>query len=243
MRSKTPPPGSSRASHGARTDRPWIDARQPARERLCAFLNALQVSVLESQLLPADERRRRTIAVAAEFPRSLSLPGQMILHSVLGTVTNKVAADAGTPIAWSPERAKPASIPVRYADERLLEFVTGALGPVTTPHPKIVLAQQRVSAAYHDPAMNTRTMADFVGCSEAHFGRLFSRAAGCTFRTYLRRRRLGVAVELLSEGRLSIKEIAAAVGYKHVADFDRHFKVHVGACPRSVRAQSMARQT
>ena len=243
MRNKTSPPGLSRTSPAARADRPWINAERSDRERLCAFLNALQVSVLESQLLPAEERCRRTMAVAAEFPRSLSLPGQMILHSVLGTVTNKVAADAGTPIAWSPERTKPASIPVRYADERLMEFVTRALGPVTVPHPKIVLAQQRVSAAYQDPAMNTRSMADFVGCSEAHFGRLFSRATGCTFRTYLRRHRLVVAVELLSEGRLSIKEIAAAVGYKHVADFDRHFKVHVGACPRSVRAQSLARLT
>ena len=45
------------------------------------------------------------------------------------------------------------------------------------------------------------------------------------------------AATRLSEGSATIHEVAAAVGYAHLADFDHHFKARFGTTPSAYRAQ------
>lgn len=68
-----------------------------------------------------------------------------------------------------------------------------------------------------------------------HLARLFKKNVGMSFREYLRTTRLKKAEELLRSSGLSIKEVAAAVGYKHVSDFDHHFKSGYGMTPGEYR--------
>ncbi len=56
-----------------------------------------------------------------------------------------------------------------------------------------------------------------------------------SLKEYLRDLRLKKAVLLLQDPTLSIKEIAAAVGYKYVSDFDHHFKSTYGMRPGEYR--------
>lgn len=68
-----------------------------------------------------------------------------------------------------------------------------------------------------------------------HLARLFKKNMGVSFREYLRTIRLKKAEELLCSSGLSIKQVAAAVGYKYVSDFDHHFKMSYGLTPGEYR--------
>ena len=84
-----------------------------------------------------------------------------------------------------------------------------------------------------DPTLSK--MAKQVNLSIWHFARLFKKNTGSHFSEYLRNLRLKKAEQLLEDPLLSIKEIAAAVGYKHVSDFDHHFKSTYGMRPGQYR--------
>jgi AraC-like DNA-binding protein len=84
-----------------------------------------------------------------------------------------------------------------------------------------------------DPTLSK--MAKHVHLSIWYFARLFKKNTGSHFSEYLRNLRLEKAEKLLENPVLSIKEVAAAVGYKHVSDFDHHFKSTYGIPPGEYR--------
>lgn len=65
--------------------------------------------------------------------------------------------------------------------------------------------------------------------------RLFDRSVGCGVKQYLAVRRIERAKELLSEGELSVTEIAAAVGIANLHYFCRLFKKKTGVTPLEYR--------
>lgn len=65
--------------------------------------------------------------------------------------------------------------------------------------------------------------------------RLFDRSVGCGVKQYLAVRRIERAKELLSEGELSVTEIAAAVGIGNLHYFCRLFKKKTGVTPLEYR--------
>jgi len=71
--------------------------------------------------------------------------------------------------------------------------------------------------------------------SVGSLSRLFKKETGVSFRQHVREVRMRKAEEMLRRTLLSIKEIAAEVGYKHVSDFDHHFKEVYGMTPREYR--------
>jgi AraC-like DNA-binding protein len=84
-----------------------------------------------------------------------------------------------------------------------------------------------------DPTLSK--LARQAGLSIWYLARLFKKNTGISFGEYLRDLRLKKAALLLQNPTLSIKEIAAAVGYKYVSDFDHHFKSTFGMCPSEYR--------
>jgi AraC family transcriptional regulator len=68
--------------------------------------------------------------------------------------------------------------------------------------------------------------------SEFHFARLFKESTGQAPHQFLIERRVERAKELLAEGRLTLAEVAAAVGFSDQSHFTRHFKRRVGATPK-----------
>jgi AraC-like DNA-binding protein len=87
--------------------------------------------------------------------------------------------------------------------------------------------------ASDDPTLSK--MAKQVGLSIGYLPRLFKKNTGISFGEYLRNLRLKKAEKLLEDTTLIIKEIAAAVGYKYVSDFDHHFKSAYGISPGEYR--------
>lgn len=91
---------------------------------------------------------------------------------------------------------------------------------------------------YSDPRLTLSRASRWVGLSRGYVSRRFKQETGWGFRQYVRRVRVEKAAALLVTTGLSIKEVAAAVGYtpRCVSEFDRHFKDTYGLTPTQYRA-------
>ena len=71
--------------------------------------------------------------------------------------------------------------------------------------------------------------------SSYYFSKLFKEVSGYNFIEYVTNMRIDRAKELLSDGRLSMKEICMEVGYGDPNYFSRIFKKCVGVTPTEFR--------
>ncbi|MBQ6473998.1 MAG: helix-turn-helix transcriptional regulator [Victivallales bacterium] len=85
-------------------------------------------------------------------------------------------------------------------------------------------------------AITIEQLAEQFGYSRSHFSRLFHTAAGMTAQEYLRRLRIQMAISLLQTEPLSIKEIAARVGFDDPSYFCRVFRHLQGQTPERFRS-------
>ncbi len=74
-----------------------------------------------------------------------------------------------------------------------------------------------------------------IPCTKTHAVRLFKEAYGTTPYRYFSERKLSVGKMLLSDTRLSVKEIAAKLGFEDGQYFSVFFKKHTGLSPRAYR--------
>lgn len=100
---------------------------------------------------------------------------------------------------------------------------------------RIQLVIKLVEQQYERDDPTLSKMAKHARLSIWYLARLFKRNTGSHFSEYLRNVRLKKAERLLQDPTLSIKEIAAAVGYKYVSDFNHHFKSAYGMGPGEYR--------
>jgi transcriptional regulator GlxA family with amidase domain len=80
-----------------------------------------------------------------------------------------------------------------------------------------------------------RELAEAVNLSPGRLAHLFKSEVGVSPQRYLSKIRLEKATERLENGVLSVKEIAAEVGFPTVSGFCRSFKVRYGATPKEYR--------
>jgi AraC-like DNA-binding protein len=78
--------------------------------------------------------------------------------------------------------------------------------------------------AHIDQPMQVATLASLVNVSLSHFFALFKQRTGCPPMDYFTRMRMRHACRLLGSGSASVKEVAAALGYKDPFYFSRVFK-------------------
>jgi AraC-like DNA-binding protein len=76
--------------------------------------------------------------------------------------------------------------------------------------------------------------------SKFHFARAFAEAYGETPRTYITRRRIERAKDLLRTANLTITEICLLVGFESLGSFSSRFRELVGATPSDYRRQVSA---
>jgi AraC-like DNA-binding protein len=107
---------------------------------------------------------------------------------------------------------------------------------------RIKLVIKLVEQQYEKDEPTLGKMAQHAGLSIWYLARLFKKNTGVNFGEYLRNLRMKKAESLLRDTFLSIKEIAAATGYKHVSDFDHHFKATYGMRPGEYRRAQQMRE-
>lgn len=102
-------------------------------------------------------------------------------------------------------------------------------------------AAQRVGSAINHMLQNVNkplrisALSAIAGLSDSYFFSLFKSATGSSPIAYFIRLRMRLACELLQNQGLSIKEVAAEVGYKDSAYFSRVFKLVTGVSPGNYR--------
>ena len=91
-----------------------------------------------------------------------------------------------------------------------------------------------------DPSKTVLELARSVNLSSSRLGHLFRIHVGTDLSSFLRHSRLERAAELLRQTELSIKEIAATVGYHHSSSFDRGFEKKFDVAPADYRRRHRA---
>ena len=101
-------------------------------------------------------------------------------------------------------------------------------------HPQIRNVLGYMEAHFTQP-IALADLAQSAGLSVAHFSRLFRQATGYSPHQYLVRLRCEHAYKLLMMGKMSITEVAQAVGFYDHSHFVRHFKRIYGVLPTALR--------
>lgn len=98
-------------------------------------------------------------------------------------------------------------------------------------HPKVRRAIAAMKRGYMNPDLSLCELACRVGLTSSHLSRLLHKETTLGFVGHLRGIRLRKATALMRSDRVSIKEVAASVGYKYSGDFARDFKSRYGVTP------------
>jgi AraC-like DNA-binding protein len=88
--------------------------------------------------------------------------------------------------------------------------------------------------------LTLEAMARAANLSKFHFARAFAAAYGETPRTYLTRRRMERAKDLLRAANLTVTEVCYLVGFESLGSFSTRFKELVGQSPSEYREATTA---
>jgi len=98
------------------------------------------------------------------------------------------------------------------------------------------VAQSIVYMSEHlNEPLRVATLASMANLSPTYFSTQFKEQTGCSPRDYLRLLRVHRACQLLNDTKLSVKEIAAKLGYQDQFHFSRQFKAFQGVSPSQFR--------
>ena len=86
--------------------------------------------------------------------------------------------------------------------------------------------------------LTLNTLAGAANLSKYHFARAFARTYGETPRTYLTRRRIERAKDLLRNANLTVTEVCLLVGFESLGTFSSRFRQLVGMSPSEYRRQT-----
>lgn len=95
---------------------------------------------------------------------------------------------------------------------------------------------------HHPEDLTLESVAMFMQYSPAYFSKLFKRLFDQTFTSYLIAIRMEHAKQLLSSSKLSVREVAASVGFHNFSYFTSAFRRLTGCTPTEYRANSLKKK-
>lgn len=100
-------------------------------------------------------------------------------------------------------------------------------------------ARARLEREYRDPPL-VADLAHELGTNPSNLKTAFRELFGMTMADYCLQCRMRSAQQLLLEARLTIAQVAEAVGYEHQSSFTAAFRSHMGMLPREYRKHRAA---
>jgi AraC-like DNA-binding protein len=188
-------------------------------------------------------------SLQAAIPEIACLPERLMIRSLIAAVVARVLSDKDLAVsvnltdaflAWV---ARDPSAANWHSDIcSLIERCVQALNRVSAPCQELLVGDSRVrralallDARFHRPTMSLRMCATEMHLSVWHASRLLKEHTGIGFTEHLHRRRIRAAEALLTDRRLSIKEVAVHVGYVSATQLGRQFKLHMNMTPVQYR--------
>ncbi|MBB5790487.1 helix-turn-helix transcriptional regulator [Jiangella mangrovi] len=132
---------------------------------------------------------------------------------------------------------------------RLAEHVVGYYAGLGSPGRRAPAGRldrvllDRVAAVVEERLGDPLTVDDLAAAatlSPFHFARVFKATTGLAPHEYVTARRMNRAAALLVKGRMSVPEVAYAVGLSNLSHFRRQFRRHTGLLPSDLRPASTA---
>lgn len=221
----------------------------------------LQVCVSRCQVVAGQVSHDHTHTMLSEIqgivaavPDTITVPDQLVVRGLIGQALGRILSAANTAQNSTVVRAFLAFSACGFASGhwrreviRLIDCCNGVLeASVGQPrghrdcHPHVEHAQRIIEDRFREPALNLRAVATALDMSTSHLSRLFAANTGQGFMTHLHVRRVAAARRMLIESQRSVKEVAAAVGYRSVTQLDRYFKRVFALTPNAVRAGAHA---
>lgn len=90
-----------------------------------------------------------------------------------------------------------------------------------------------------EPSLSVEMLANEVGLSRVHLHRKLKELTNLSSRDFIRNIRMQQASKLLKEKKLSISEVAYAVGYNNLSHFSNTFKEYFGVSPKEYMQTSL----
>jgi AraC-like DNA-binding protein len=119
---------------------------------------------------------------------------------------------------------------------RANRFTQAALRNRNRAEPVEIWKARNFIQEHSDEELSLTKVAKFVNISSNHFSEKFKEVTGVNFVAYIARTRTEKARELLQNPNLRISEIAFAVGFQSLSQFNRVFKTLTGKSPTQFRA-------
>jgi AraC-like DNA-binding protein len=172
-------------------------------------------------------------------------PEQLLVTAVVAEILTRLRADkriTRVP-AWAELRAlfadpSPEGLRRRLAAFRLLEVHGPRRGRPGAPN-LVGQTLRLLAECYGDPNESLSRVAERLGVTAGHLGRVLRRRTGRPFRSHMHEIRTRQAAKLLIDG-MPIKQVSSAVGYPSVSEFDRQFRTAFGMTPSDYRVMRLA---
>lgn len=235
----TPAGRGSRATHGGMMeapDGPW--SSQDARA-LHAFVRELQIVAGRINFdCPLTEAFAPVLDRIPQEPAPLAF---WIIQGLAVQTLEHAAAQLDIPLvaglhlqtvseAGTPEQ-------LRIAITKCVEEYAASTARHRCGDPRVDRALEYLNSNYQRATLTLEEVSRHVRLSRWHLGRLLARHIGASFRGVIRQLRMERATQLLAEDLLSVKQIAADLGYPYATEFNRDFKCSFGVSPTAWRAQ------
>lgn len=107
----------------------------------------------------------------------------------------------------------------------------------STKHTVLPLIKDYVDKHFQEP-INLSVISEKFGIGEKYLGKIFKKYTGENFTGYVNQCRINMAVKMLSETNLSVREISEVCGYGDYPYFARVFKRMTGVSATDIRRQN-----
>jgi len=207
--------------------------------------------IVAGQLLNGDPGRILSDlhSLISELPEAATAADQLVVRRVLDQVLAQLSYAAHAENSPELSRAFLAFVvanppPYAWRTELLRGIRRFAAAwadhapELTRPDPvdlRVVEALKFIQKRAGNPRLRLADVARHSGLSPSYLVRLLKLRTGEGFSGHLHRTRVLEAQRRLKQTALTVKEIAAAVGYESSNQLDRHFKRHVGMTPVAYR--------
>jgi AraC family transcriptional regulator len=98
-----------------------------------------------------------------------------------------------------------------------------------------------IESRYTDPDLRLVHLAEVANVSVYHLSRMIKETTGSGFVQHVHARRTAAAHHLIAHSTLTVKEVAAAVGYNSATQLCRHFRRVYGITPSRQRSRLQLR--
>ena len=99
----------------------------------------------------------------------------------------------------------------------------------------LIVLQQAVVSKFRDSNASVDTICKHIYLSRSQVHRRVKAITGLSTTLYIRKVKLEIAKNMLSEDSITIKEIAINVGIRNPQNFSKYFKKAYGVCPSRFR--------